>query len=193
MHVFNSFVMCLWTWPTGGALNEEIECMFHDRQIEDLWIPYFCVTTDISNPSMRIHTSGKLDWRCERLWIKEKEVYRSCDFVFWSLWLNAAFRKGVFKLVMHTLQYCLLFGPCVLVIQWRHWRHATVVLCLALQGRKQAKLQKICPRNKTTQNDFIWLLKINSSILCSLCHLYRWSGVATTSTSPTHFLCHLYD
>lgn len=105
MHVFNSFVMCLWTWPTGGALNEEIECMFHDRQIEDLWIPYFCVTTDISNPSMRIHTSGKLDWRYERLWIKEKEVYRSCDFVFWSLWLNAAFRKGVFKLIMHTLLF----------------------------------------------------------------------------------------
>ncbi|KAK7504501.1 hypothetical protein BaRGS_00004367 [Batillaria attramentaria] len=50
---------------TGGSFNESIEDTFHDRQIEDLWIPYFCVTTDISNSSMRIHTSGSL-WRYVR-------------------------------------------------------------------------------------------------------------------------------
>nr|KAG5712083.1 hypothetical protein BaRGS_020809 [Batillaria attramentaria] len=51
--------------PRGGSFNESIEDTFHDRQIEDLWIPYFCVTTDISNSSMRIHTSGSL-WRYVR-------------------------------------------------------------------------------------------------------------------------------
>lgn len=28
-------------------------------QIEDLWIPYFCITTDISASKMRVHTTGK--------------------------------------------------------------------------------------------------------------------------------------
>ena len=43
----------------GSSFNEAIESTFHNRQIEDLWIPYFCVTTDITNSSMRIHTTGE--------------------------------------------------------------------------------------------------------------------------------------
>ncbi|XP_041368737.1 patatin-like phospholipase domain-containing protein 7 [Gigantopelta aegis] len=50
---------------TGGAFNACIECVFQDTQIEDLWIPYFCITTDITNSSMRVHTSGNL-WRYVR-------------------------------------------------------------------------------------------------------------------------------
>ncbi|XP_076455375.1 patatin-like phospholipase domain-containing protein 7 isoform X2 [Babylonia areolata] len=50
---------------TGSSFNEAIESTFHNRQIEDLWIPYFCVTTDISSSSMRIHTTGSL-WRYVR-------------------------------------------------------------------------------------------------------------------------------
>ena len=34
--------------------------MFKDRQIEDLLIPYFCITTDITASKMRVHTSGQL-------------------------------------------------------------------------------------------------------------------------------------
>ncbi|KAI0986668.1 hypothetical protein GJ496_005408 [Pomphorhynchus laevis] len=45
---------------TGSVFNNIIENIFGDVQIEDLWIPYFCVTTDISESKMRIHTSGKL-------------------------------------------------------------------------------------------------------------------------------------
>lgn len=44
---------------SGYAFNKTIEDAFGDRQIEDLWIPYFCITTDISASKMRIHTSGK--------------------------------------------------------------------------------------------------------------------------------------
>lgn len=50
---------------TGRAFNNGIEKTFKDRQIEDLWIPYFCITTDITNSSMRIHTHGNL-WRYVR-------------------------------------------------------------------------------------------------------------------------------
>lgn len=43
---------------TGRAFNNLIEEVFGDRQIEDLWIPYFAVTTDISASKMRVHTNG---------------------------------------------------------------------------------------------------------------------------------------
>jgi lysophospholipid hydrolase len=37
---------------TGSAFNKSIEEVFGNRQIEDLWIPYFCVTTDISGKNI---------------------------------------------------------------------------------------------------------------------------------------------
>jgi len=43
---------------TGHSFNKTIEDVFGNRQIEDLWIPYFCVTTDISASKMRIHMNG---------------------------------------------------------------------------------------------------------------------------------------
>lgn len=43
---------------TGRAFNDLISEVFGNRQIEDLWIPYFCVTTDISSSKMRIHMNG---------------------------------------------------------------------------------------------------------------------------------------
>lgn len=39
--------------------------MFGDCQIEDLWIPYFCITTDLTASKMRVHTHGSL-WRYVR-------------------------------------------------------------------------------------------------------------------------------
>jgi lysophospholipid hydrolase len=45
----------------GAAFNETIEEALLDVQIEDLWIPYFCITTDISASKMRVHTSGKIN------------------------------------------------------------------------------------------------------------------------------------
>ncbi|XP_052697181.1 patatin-like phospholipase domain-containing protein 7 isoform X2 [Crassostrea angulata] len=50
---------------TGKAFNDGIEFVFEHRQIEDLWIPYFCITTDISDSSMKAHTHGSL-WRYVR-------------------------------------------------------------------------------------------------------------------------------
>jgi lysophospholipid hydrolase len=42
-----------------------IEDTFKDKLIEDLWIPFFCISTDISEGRMRVHTTGSL-WRYVR-------------------------------------------------------------------------------------------------------------------------------
>ncbi|XP_066436174.1 patatin-like phospholipase domain-containing protein 7 isoform X2 [Eleutherodactylus coqui] len=50
---------------SGAAFNNGISCIFKDKQIEDLWIPYFNITTDITASAMRVHTDGCL-WRYVR-------------------------------------------------------------------------------------------------------------------------------
>lgn len=32
---------------TGAGFNRGLQDLFSDSMIEDLWIPYFCITTDI--------------------------------------------------------------------------------------------------------------------------------------------------
>uniref|UniRef100_A0A667XC68 lysophospholipase n=1 Tax=Myripristis murdjan TaxID=586833 RepID=A0A667XC68_9TELE len=50
---------------SGASFNSSISSVFKGKQIEDLWIPYFNITTDITASSMRIHTYGSL-WRYVR-------------------------------------------------------------------------------------------------------------------------------
>uniref|UniRef100_A0A668AXK5 lysophospholipase n=1 Tax=Myripristis murdjan TaxID=586833 RepID=A0A668AXK5_9TELE len=50
---------------SGAAFNSSISNVFKGKQIEDLWIPYFNITTDISASAMRVHTDGSL-WRYVR-------------------------------------------------------------------------------------------------------------------------------
>lgn len=50
---------------TGAAFNRSIYEVFGDIQIEDLWLPYFTVTTDITSSCPRIHRHGSL-WRYVR-------------------------------------------------------------------------------------------------------------------------------
>uniref|UniRef100_A0A4W4GNE4 lysophospholipase n=1 Tax=Electrophorus electricus TaxID=8005 RepID=A0A4W4GNE4_ELEEL len=50
---------------SGAAFNSSINAVFKDKQIEDLWIPYFNITTDITASAMRVHTDGSL-WRYVR-------------------------------------------------------------------------------------------------------------------------------
>nr|KAF6402108.1 patatin like phospholipase domain containing 6 [Rousettus aegyptiacus] len=50
---------------TGSAFNRNIHRVFQDKQIEDLWLPYFNVTTDITASAMRVHKDGSL-WRYVR-------------------------------------------------------------------------------------------------------------------------------
>lgn len=64
-----SLLCCRWrqlldlTYPvtsifTGKDFNHTLQSTFGDVCIEDLWLPYFNVTTDISSSSMRIHRHG---------------------------------------------------------------------------------------------------------------------------------------
>ena len=50
---------------SGFGFNALIEEAFKDTQVEDLWLPYFTITTDISVSSMRIHEIGST-WRYVR-------------------------------------------------------------------------------------------------------------------------------
>ncbi|EGW07285.1 Patatin-like phospholipase domain-containing protein 7 [Cricetulus griseus] len=50
---------------SGTGFNSSICSIFRDRQIEDLWLPYFAITTDITASAMRVHTDGSL-WRYVR-------------------------------------------------------------------------------------------------------------------------------
>ncbi|CAL8321162.1 unnamed protein product [Lota lota] len=50
---------------SGAAFNSGISNVFKLKQIEDLWIPYFNITTDITASTMRVHTDGSL-WRYVR-------------------------------------------------------------------------------------------------------------------------------
>lgn len=44
---------------SGRQFNTTIHATFGDVHIEDLWLPYFTVTTDISSSCMRVHRHGK--------------------------------------------------------------------------------------------------------------------------------------
>ncbi|KAI6653531.1 Neuropathy target esterase [Oopsacas minuta] len=45
---------------TGSHFNNIIRTALGDHMIEDLWIPFFCITTDISENRMRVHQNGPL-------------------------------------------------------------------------------------------------------------------------------------
>uniref|UniRef100_A0A3Q4C0I4 lysophospholipase n=1 Tax=Mola mola TaxID=94237 RepID=A0A3Q4C0I4_MOLML len=50
---------------SGSAFNTSVYKVFQDKQAEDLWLPYFNVTTDITASAMRVHQDGSL-WRYVR-------------------------------------------------------------------------------------------------------------------------------
>ncbi|XP_045460732.1 neuropathy target esterase sws isoform X2 [Harmonia axyridis] len=47
---------------SGRDFNQTLKSAFGETYIEDLWLPYFTVTTDITSSGMRIHYHGSL-WR----------------------------------------------------------------------------------------------------------------------------------
>jgi len=49
----------------GRSAVDLLQCMFGDTQIEDLWLPYFCVSTNLSRAQVVVHDRGPL-W----LWVR---------------------------------------------------------------------------------------------------------------------------
>jgi len=88
---------------TGAAFNATIYEVFGDRQIEDLWIPYFTVTTDISNSAPRIHRHGSL-WRYVRASMSLSGYLPPlCDPIDGHLLLDGGYVNNLPADVMHNV------------------------------------------------------------------------------------------
>ena len=60
--LLSDFTLPIVSYFSGEAFNEAIQDVFKDTHIEDLWINYFCVTTNITKSTMGVHEAGCL-WR----------------------------------------------------------------------------------------------------------------------------------
>jgi NTE family protein/lysophospholipid hydrolase len=57
---FDDMTLPFLSFKRGGKHSGLIRGFFGDQQIEDLWFPYFCVSTNLNRSSLKIHTSGSL-------------------------------------------------------------------------------------------------------------------------------------
>lgn len=44
---------------SGRDFNQTIRGTFGDTHIEDLWLPFFTLTTDLTDSCMRVHRHGE--------------------------------------------------------------------------------------------------------------------------------------
>lgn len=76
LRVFSSLMSSRWrlaydltypfcAWFTGESFNRALWRIFAERLLEDMWIPFYCITTDISHSRMTVHHTG-LAWRAIR-------------------------------------------------------------------------------------------------------------------------------
>jgi predicted acylesterase/phospholipase RssA/CRP-like cAMP-binding protein len=49
----------------GKKLERMLHSLFEEADIEDLWLPFFCVSTDLSRATLVVHDRGKV-WQCLR-------------------------------------------------------------------------------------------------------------------------------
>jgi len=68
-HFMSSLANLLWdvtipmvSYFTGKNFNRGLIMSFGGTKIEDLWIPYFCMSTDLTDQAARVHRNGTL-WR----------------------------------------------------------------------------------------------------------------------------------
>ncbi|KAJ2358170.1 phosphatidylcholine and lysophosphatidylcholine phospholipase, partial [Coemansia sp. RSA 2618] len=52
-------------YTTGREFNRAVWKVFRDAEIEDLWLPFFCITANITQSRSEVHTTGLL-WRMVR-------------------------------------------------------------------------------------------------------------------------------
>lgn len=88
---------------SGSQFNRKIESALRDCNIEDLWLPYFCVTTDITSSKMRVHTDGCL-WRYVRSSMSIAGYFPPlCDPVDGHLLLDGAYVNNLPADVMKNM------------------------------------------------------------------------------------------
>ncbi|XP_060526246.1 neuropathy target esterase sws isoform X4 [Cylas formicarius] len=88
---------------SGRDFNQTIKATLGDTYIEDLWLPYFTVTTDISSSCMRIHTHGSL-WRYVRASMSIVGIFPPlCDPVDGHMLVDGCYINNVPADVMRSM------------------------------------------------------------------------------------------
>ncbi|CAG9533229.1 unnamed protein product [Cercopithifilaria johnstoni] len=88
---------------TGAGFNHGLQDLFLDSLIEDLWIPYFCITTDISNSEMRIHRTGPLWAYCRASMSLAGYLPPLCDPIDGHLLLDGGYVNNLPADVMQSM------------------------------------------------------------------------------------------
>ncbi|EFO23887.2 hypothetical protein LOAG_04599 [Loa loa] len=88
---------------TGAGFNHGLQDLFSDSLIEDLWIPYFCISTDISNSEMRVHRTGPLWAYCRASMSLAGYLPPLCDPVDGHLLLDGGYVNNLPADVMQSI------------------------------------------------------------------------------------------
>uniref|UniRef100_F1KRB4 NTE family protein n=2 Tax=Ascaris TaxID=6251 RepID=F1KRB4_ASCSU len=88
---------------TGAGFNKTVQAAFSDIAIEDLWLSYFCITTDISDSEMRVHRSGPLWAYCRASMSLAGYLPPLCDPVDGHLLLDGGYVNNLPADVMRSL------------------------------------------------------------------------------------------
>ncbi|VDK77114.1 unnamed protein product [Litomosoides sigmodontis] len=88
---------------TGAGFNHGLQDLLLDSLIEDLWIPYFCISTDISNSEMRVHRTGPLWAYCRASMSLAGYLPPLCDPVDGHLLLDGGYVNNLPADVMQSM------------------------------------------------------------------------------------------
>lgn len=88
---------------TGAGFNKTLQILFGDREIDDLWIPYFCISTNITTSEMRVHRSGPLWAYCRASMSLAGYLPPLCDPLDGNLLLDGGYVNNVPADVMRSL------------------------------------------------------------------------------------------
>jgi NTE family protein/lysophospholipid hydrolase len=48
------------SFKRGGKMSKLLRAHFQDARIEDMWIPYFCLSANLNRSDVKVHTSGEV-------------------------------------------------------------------------------------------------------------------------------------
>jgi predicted acylesterase/phospholipase RssA/CRP-like cAMP-binding protein len=57
---FDDMTLPFLSFKRGGKYSRLVRRFFTDVQIEDLWLPYFCVSANLNRAELKVHTTGSL-------------------------------------------------------------------------------------------------------------------------------------
>lgn len=88
---------------TGAQMNKSLHDLFEENEIENLWIPYFCISTDITTSEMRVHRSGPLWAYCRASMSLAGYLPPMCDPLDGHLLLDGGYVNNLPADVMRSM------------------------------------------------------------------------------------------